>query len=155
MVLTPEEIEEIQAEILHAPYKQSASIEALKIAQLHRGWISDDVLREVAFLVDMTADELDGVASFYSNIYRKPVGRHVIRVCNTATCWIMESESILEFLNHRLGIEPGETTSDGRFTLLSHVCMGFCDHAPAMMIDDDIYGDLDPEQIEEIFKTYL
>jgi NADH-quinone oxidoreductase subunit E len=154
MELTPNEIEEINAEISRAPNKQSVCIEALKIAQRYRGWISDDVLEAVADVLNMTTDELDGMATFYNNIYRKPVGRHIIRVCNTASCWILGSESILDFLKKRLGIEPCETTSDGRFTLLPHVCIGFCHHAPAMMIDDDIYGDLDTERIEEIFNIY-
>jgi NADH-quinone oxidoreductase subunit E len=154
MILTPKEIEEIRAEVLRFPQKQSVSIEALKIVQHHRGWVSDDVLQVVAEVLGMSSDELDGVATFYGNIFRKPVGRHVIRVCNTASCWIMGVESILGFLKQRLGIEPGETTSDARFTLLPHVCMGFCHHAPVMMIDGEIYGDLDPERIEEIFKIY-
>ena len=153
-MLTPEEIEEIRAEISRVPYKQSACIEALKIVQRHRGWVSDESLRAVAEFLAMTPDELDGVATFYSHIFRKPLGRHVIRVCNSASCWIMGNEPVFEFLTQRLGIDLGETTPDGRFTLLPNVCLGFCHHAPAMMIDDELYGDLDPQRIDELLETY-
>jgi NADH-quinone oxidoreductase subunit E len=153
-MLTPEEIEEIRAEISRVPYERSACIEALKIVQRHRGWVSDESLRAVAEFLAMTPDELDGVATFYSHIFRKPVGRHVIRVCNNVSCWIMGTVSILGHLKHRLGIDPGETTPDGRFTLLPNVCLGFCHHAPAMMIGDELYGDLDPQRIDEILENY-
>ena len=153
-MLTAEEIEEIRAEVSRVPYKKSAGIEALKVVQRTRGWVSDDCLRAVAEFLDMTPDELDGVATFYSHIFRKPVGRHVIRICNTVSCWIMGHESILTHLKRRLGIDLGETSPDGRFTLLPNVCLGYCHHAPAMMIDDEIYGDLDPKRIDEILETY-
>lgn len=154
MALTPAEIEEIQAEISRTPFKQAVGVDALKIVQRNRGWISNEVLAAVADILNMTTDELDGVATFYNNIYRKPVGRHIIRVCNTASCWIMGFESLFALLKQRLGVEEGETTSDGRFTLLPHLCMGLCHHAPVMMVDDDIHGDLNPERIEKILETY-
>jgi NADH-quinone oxidoreductase subunit E len=153
-MLTSQEMEEIRAEMSRVPYKQAACIEALKIVQRQRGWVSDETLRALARFLEMTPDELDGVATFYSGICRRPVGRHVIRVCSSVSCWIMGYASVLDFLRQRLGIEPGETTPDGRFTLLPHVCLGLCHQAPAMMIDEEVYGDLDTERIEAILATH-
>jgi NADH-quinone oxidoreductase subunit E len=102
----------------------------------------------------MSPDELDSVATFYNLIYRKPVGRHVILVCDSVSCWIMGYDPIREHLSSRLGIGLGETTQDGRFTLLPIVCLGTCDHAPAMMVDDELYGDLDPAKIDEILAKH-
>jgi NADH-quinone oxidoreductase subunit E len=153
-MLTSEERKDIEAIVHHYPLRKAAGIEALRIVQRHRSWISDDVLREVADLMGMTPAELDAVATFYNLIFRQPVGRHVIFVCDSISCWILGGDSLLEKLKSRLNIELGQTTCDGRFTLLPHVCLGACDRAPAMMIDDQLYGDLDPEKIEEILEKY-
>jgi NADH-quinone oxidoreductase subunit E len=134
--------------------KRAASIEALKVVQQHRGWVSDEALDEVAELLEMTPDELDGVATFYNLIFRKPVGRHVILVCDSVSCWIMGYDNLRDHLKSRLGIDLGETTADGRFTLLPSVCLGACDHAPVMMIDDDLHLDLTPERIDQILAGY-
>jgi len=134
--------------------KRAASIEALKVVQQHRGWVSDEALDEVAELLEMTPDELDGVATFYNLIFRKPVGRHVILICDSVSCWIMGYDNLRGHLRSRLGIDLGETTADGRFTLLPSVCLGACDHAPVMMIDDDLHLDLTPEKIDQILAGY-
>ena len=126
----------------------------MKIVQRHRGWISDEALQEIGELLGMTADELEGVATFYNLIFRKSVGRHVILICDSISCWIMGYERMREHLTARLGINLGETTADGRFTLLPIACLGACDHAPALMIDDDLHDDLDPEKIDEILNRY-
>ena len=102
----------------------------------------------------MTMDELDGIATFYSFIFRKPVGRHMILVCDSVSCWVMGYEEILAHLKERLGIGFGETTGDGRFTLLPVSCIGSCHHAPALMVDGKLYGDLDIHKVDEILKTY-
>jgi NADH-quinone oxidoreductase subunit E len=151
-MLTTEEKKEIEAEFPQYEQKRAVSVEALKVIQRHRGWVSDDAIKDIAEFLEMSPDELDGVATFYNLIFRKPVGRHVILVCNSVTCWIMGYEGILEHLKQRLGIELGETTADGLFTLLPIVCLGACDQAPAMMIDDNLYGNLDPAKIDEILQ---
>ena len=120
----------------------------MKIVQRHRGWVSDESIRDIGELLGMSPADLDGVATFYNLIFRKPVGRHVVMLCDSVSCWIMGYERIREHLTQRLGIELGETTADDRFTLLPIVCLGACDHAPAMMIDDDLHGDLDPAKID-------
>ena len=130
-------------------------IEALKIVQQHRGWVSDEGIADVAEALQMTPAELEGVATFYNMIFRKPVGKHVILLCDSVSCWIMGYERLREHLRARLGIGLGETTADGRFTLLPNVCLGACDHAPAMMIDNAHYQDLDPARLDEILAKYL
>lgn len=153
-MLTEEEAQAIETEARSYPCRRGACVEALRIVQRHRGWISDESLREVAEFLEMTPDELDGVATFYSLIFREPVGKHVILICDSVTCWIMGYESLLEQLKSRLGIGLGETTEDGRFTLLPVACLGACDHAPAMMIDEELCTDLTIEKIDDILTKY-
>ncbi len=153
-MLTEEEIQEINAEIAHYPQKRAVSIDALKIVQKHRGWVSDESIKDIAAHLDMTPDELDSVATFYNLIFRKPVGKHVIFICDSVSCWIMGYESLLEHLTARLGIGLGETTSDGLFTLLPIPCLGNCDHAPSMMVDQELYGDLDAAKMDAILDKY-
>ncbi len=153
-MLTENEIKEIEKEIAHYPVKSAACIEALKIVQEHRGWVSDENVKDIAELLEMSYEEVDGVATFYNMIFRKPVGRHVILVCNSISCFMLGSESIYQTLSKKLGIKWGQTTSDGRFTLLPNPCLGDCDHAPAMMIDKDHYNKLTPEKIDEILEKY-
>ena len=97
---------------------------------------------------------MDGVATFYNLIFRKPVGRHVILICDSISCWILGYEGILDRLRSRLGIRVGETTPDSRFTLLPICCLGACDRAPAIMVDDDLYGDVTPDGLDEILEKY-
>jgi len=153
-MLTREEIEEIKIEFSRYEQKRAVCVEALKIVQRRRGWISDESLAAAAELLEMTPDELDGVATFYNHIFRKPVGRHVILLCNSVSCWVMGVEDMHQILRGRLGIDFGGTTADGRFTLLPHACLGCCDHAPAMMVDDDLHLDLDSEKIDKILAGY-
>jgi len=153
-MLSNEEILEINAELAHAVTKASASVDALNIVQHHRGWLSDEAIRDTAAMLGMTADELDAVATFYSFIFRKPVGRHVILVCDSISCWVMGYNPLLNLLKIQLGIAFGETTTDKRFTLLPISCLGACDRAPAMMVDEDLYGPVRPEMMEEILRKY-
>jgi NADH-quinone oxidoreductase subunit E len=153
-VLSDDEKQELLAEIPKYAMKRAACIEGLKIVQRHRGWVSDEGLLDVAEFLDMTPDELEGVATFYNLIFREPVGRHVILVCDSISCWIVGYENVREHLMARLGINLGETTADGKFTLLPVVCLGACDHAPVMMIDNELYGDLNADKIDTILAQY-
>ena len=153
-MLTAEERQEIEAELGRYPTKQAVCIDAMQIVQRHRGWVSDESLRDLAELLGMSVEDIDGVATFYNLIFRRPVGRHVIMVCDSVSCWIMGYERLRNHLTSRLGIKMGETTGDGRFTLLPIVCLGTCDHAPAMMVDGDLYRDLDPQKLEGILEHY-
>src|SRR5690348_5459698 len=129
-------------------------IDAMQIIQRDRGWVSDESLKDLAEFLGMSVEDLDGVATFYNLIFRRPVGRHVMMVCDSVSCWIMGYERVREHLSQRLGIKMGETTADQRFTLLPIVCLGTCDHAPAMMVDNDLHRDLDPQKVDGILEKY-
>jgi NADH-quinone oxidoreductase subunit E len=154
VMLSREEIAEIQEHLEAYERKQAASIEALSIVQRHRGWVSDDNLSEVADLLEMSVDELDGIATFYSLIYRRPVGRHVVHFCDSVSCWHMGHEELIERFRSRFDAGLGETSPDGRFTCLSIPCLGACDHAPALMIDWHLHTDVDAEHLERILEEY-
>ena len=153
-MLAEEEKKEILEEIKHYPYPAVTCIDALKIVQHHRGWVSDESVKDIADILMMSNEEVDGIATFYSRIYRKPVGRNVILVCDGVSCMIMGYVSIYDYLSKKLGISFGETTSDGRFTLLPISCLGDCDHAPAMMINEDHYNDLTIKKVDELLGNY-
>jgi NADH-quinone oxidoreductase subunit E len=152
--LTPEEIAEIDHEIALVPYRKAACIEALKIVQHHRGWISDESLQSIADHLEMSVEELDSVATFYNLVFRKPVGRNVILLCDSISCYVMGYEKIYALIRDRLHISFGETTPDGRFTLLPNACLGTCDHAPALMINNELYRDLTKDRLDEILNGY-
>jgi NADH-quinone oxidoreductase subunit E len=152
--LSPQEIAEIEAEASHYEQKQAASIEALKIIQKHRGWVSDESLKAAADLLDMSPAELDGVATFYTLIFRRPVGKHVIMLCDSVSCWVMGCEGIREQLQKSLGVGYGETTADGEFTLLPVTCQGACDCAPVMLVDGELERHLDEDKVKQIIAHY-
>jgi NADH-quinone oxidoreductase subunit E len=153
-MLTDLEKEEILEEIKLYPKPSSACIDALKIVQSHRGWISDEAVRDIAVFLEMSPEEVDGVATFYSRIYRKPVGRNVILLCDSISCMIMENGALLDYLTAKLAIAFGETTPDRRFTMLPISCLGDCDHAPAMMINNDHYNMISTNKLDEILERY-
>ena len=153
-MLTEEEITKIDQEISHLPHKSAACIEALKIVQEERGWISDECICLIANYLEMSPEEVDSVATFYNLIFRKPVGRHVILLCDSISCWVVGYQRIRQGLRERLKIDFGETTEDQRFTLLPIPCLGTCDHAPAMMVDNDLHRDLTEDKIDQILSKY-
>jgi NADH-quinone oxidoreductase subunit E len=153
-LLTPGDVHALDEVISRHEDKRAACIEAMRLVQQRYGWISDERLSELASKLDMTRSELDGVATFYNLVFRRAVGRHVIMLCDSVSCWLMGYQDVAAFLQERLGIRPGETTSDGRFTLLPIVCLGHCDHAPAMMIGNDLHGDLDRDRLASLLNAY-
>lgn len=149
--LSPAELEEINAEIAHVPYPAAVAIDALKIVQRHRGWVSDASVQAIARHLNMSAAELDGVATFYNLIFRQPVGENVILLCNSVSCWIKGCENLRAQITQTLGVEQGETTPDNRYTFLPVTCLGACDKAPVMMVGDDLHEDLDATTLQAIF----
>ena len=149
-MLTEHERTEIEDILSHAETRQSGSIDALKIVQRHRGWVSDEALDDLSRVLGLSRADLDNVATFYNLIFRKPVGKHVILVCDSVSCWIMGEERVMDHLQRKLGIQPGGTTEDGMFTLLPTVCLGHCEQAPVMMLDGEIIGSLTDEKIDRI-----
>jgi NADH-quinone oxidoreductase subunit E len=145
--------EEIEHAAAESPVRSAAAIDALRIVQRHHGWIADEHLHEVAALLGMSATELDGIATFYSQLFRRPVGRHVVQACDSVVCWMLEQSAVVAQLE-RLGLEMGKTTGDGRFTLLPVQCLGACHHAPAMLIDGELHEGLTPENVEALLARY-
>lgn len=154
-MLEATEREQIQAALeRYGGDAQAASVDALKIVQAQRGWVSDETLAELAQVLDLSTVDLDSVATFYNLIFRRPVGRNVILLCDSVSCWLTGYEPVCAALRQRLGIGFGETTKDQRFTLLPTVCLGDCDHGPVMMVNDDLHRNLVPEQLEGVLERY-
>lgn len=153
-MLSEIERRELEDAVKHYPDKRGAAIDALLTIQRRRGWISDDSLLEIAKFLEITAEDLDSVATFYNLVFRKPVGRHVAFMCDSISCWIKGCEQIQEQIKKLYDVDLGQTTADGRLTLLPIACLGQCERAPAVMIDQDVYGNLTPEQVEQIVEKY-
>jgi NADH-quinone oxidoreductase subunit E len=152
--LSSEERHAIEHEMAHYPDPRAASIGALKIVQEKRGWVSDGAIVAVAEVLGIPAAELDGVATFYSLIFRRPVGRHVIKVCDSISCHLTGYEELRDALQAKLGIEMGQTTRDNRFTLIPICCLGACDRGPCLMLDDDTHGPVGLGAIDELLEAY-
>ncbi|EFA4541544.1 NADH-quinone oxidoreductase subunit NuoE [Escherichia coli] len=152
--LSAAEREAIEHEMRHYEDPRAASIEALKIVQKQRGWVPDGAIHAIADVLGIPASDVEGVATFYSQIFRQPVGRHVIRYCDSVVCHINGYQGIQAALEKKLNIKPGQTTFDGRFTLLPTCCLGNCDKGPNMMIDEDTHAHLTPEAIPELLERY-
>ena len=150
--LTAQEVTEIESEISHLPNRPSAAIDALKIVQSYRGWISDESLNAIAEMLGMSVAELDGIATFYNLIYRQPVGDKVILYCDSVSCWLMDGDVVCDKIKQKLGVDYGGTTADNKYTLLPVTCLGDCDHAPAMMVGDELHHDLTTDNIEGLLS---
>lgn len=151
-MLSERERQEIAEELGRVPRGRAAVTDALLVLQRHRGWVSDEGVRDVAGVLGMSAEEVDGIATFFEGIFRRPVGRHVIEVCDSVSCWICGSDGIADCLRGVLGVGFGETTGDGGFTLLPAGCLGACDRAPAMLVDGELHGNLTAEGVREILE---
>jgi NADH-quinone oxidoreductase subunit E len=149
--LSEAEIAGIDAELAHLPTPAAAAIDALKIVQQHRGWVSDASLLAVARHLGIPPAELEGVATFYNLIFRHPVGERVILLCNSISCWIKGCDSLQADITRRLGVGLGETTDDQRFTLLPVTCLGACDRAPVMMVGEELHETVDQERLTRLF----
>lgn len=148
--LIPAEIAEIEHEMTLYPDKQAVGLEALKIVQKHQGWVSDESLFAIAKYLDLPVSDLEGVATFFNLVYRQPVGRNVILFCNSVSCWIMGCDDLRGHIKDTLGIDFGETSADGEFTLIPVPCLGDCDKAPVMMVGEKMQRKLTRDTIDEI-----
>ena len=153
MVTLPKDLEEsLKRRIADAEYPREMAIDTMMALQNHYGHLSDEALKEAAELLGMTPLELEEVATFYDFIYREPVGKYVIHVCDGIVCWMKGHQSVIDYLCTRLGVQIGETTPDGFFTVLPTACLGYCDLSPAMLIGRRAYGPLTPEKIDDILR---
>ncbi len=127
-------------------------VDVLRAIQDHHGWVPDEGVELAAQILGTSPLKVEEVATFYDKIYRQPVGRRVIHLCDSICCWTREAEVLFAYLQQKLGIAPGETTADGIFTLLPTCCLGACGEAPAMMIGLTTFGNLTPERIDAILE---
>ncbi len=134
---------------------REAAMAVMKEIQGHYGWLSDEAVTEAAEILGLTTLEVEELATFYEMIYRRPVGKRVVHVCDSISCWAMGGESLLDQLATHLGIAVGETTSEGIFTLLPCCCLGNCGESPTMMIGENIYGRLTLEKAVEILQQEM
>jgi NADH-quinone oxidoreductase subunit E len=151
-ILTAAEVAEIDHEISHVPYRSAVAIGALKIVQKHHRWVSDDRLKALAAYLKMSPAELDGIATFYSLIYRRPVGESVISLCDSVTCWIKGYNKLQAHISERLDVKLGGTTTDDKYTFLPAPCLGACDRAPVMMVGNELHQDLTEEKLDLLFQ---
>lgn len=152
--LSEAELAEIHHEMSHYEDPRAASIEALKAVQKHRGWVPDAAIDAIAAVIGIPASDVEGVATFYNMIFRRPVGRHVIKVCDSISCFLTGYDALRDALMAQTGLGYGETGADGRYTLLPVCCLGNCDKGPTLMIDDDTHGPVAPADVPALLERY-
>lgn len=151
--MIPEQMrEKLRQRIASAITPREAAVDVMKELQNHYGWLTDEAVREAAELLGLSTVQVDELATFYEMIYRRPVGKKIIHVCDSISCWAMGGETLLAHMAARLGIEPGQTSEDGMFTLLPCACLGMCGDGPALMIGKKLIGRVTPEQAVAILE---
>lgn len=139
--------------ISHYPVKRSAVLPALYLAQEEHGYVTDEDVQYIAERLDMRVNEVEEVVTFYTMYSRQPIGRHKLQVCRTLSCMLLGAEKITEHLSQRLGVEVGETTPDGKFTLQEVECLGYCDLAPCLQVNFDYHERVTTETVDELLRT--
>jgi len=151
--MLPEELKaSLNKEISLSEHPRELVVDVMFALQDHYGFLSDEALEEASVLLGMTPLEMEELATFYTFIFREPVGKYVIHVCDSVICWMDGFDSIRDYLSQKLGIKMGETTPDGLFTLLPVCCIGYCDRSPAILINRKVYGPLTPEKLDIILE---
>jgi NADH-quinone oxidoreductase E subunit len=145
-------VAEIDALRPRYPTALALLLPALHIAQRELGWLPDEAIAAVAAELDVPVADVYGVVTFYDLYHQKPVGRHRIRVCTNLSCQLRGSEEIMETLHQELGVGEDEITPDGRCSYIHFECLGSCDTAPMMMVDDDYHENLTPNRVRQILK---
>jgi NADH-quinone oxidoreductase subunit E len=145
--------QKIQTLITRYPRKRSALIPSLQLAQKEIGYLSADTVCEIARIFELSPNEVNEVVSFYTMLYRKPLGKYVIQVCTNISCLICNAEEVMAHLTRRLGIKPGETSADKKYTLMEVECLGSCGTSPVIQINEDYYEDLTPEKLDRILDN--
>lgn len=150
--LSESEIKQIDDALHHVPFPSGASIDALKIIQQHRGWVSDACLKALSKHMKVSTADLDGVATFYNLIFRQPVGKVVLHPCDGISCDLMGGKKVRKCLSKKLGIGDGQTTKDNHFTLIPLPCLGACDKAPVMIASEKLFELMDEQSVPDILE---
>jgi NADH-quinone oxidoreductase subunit E len=149
--MIPEQLKnELEQRVTSAVTNREAAVDVMKELQRHYGWLTDEAVEEAAGLLALSPLQVEELATFYEMIYRRPVGRHVIHVCDSISCWAMGGETLLKHFERLLGVAVGATTADGMFTLLPCCCLGNCGNAPAVMVAERQFGPVTLQQVEAI-----
>ena len=151
--MLPTELKDrLQKQIESVEHNRELVIDVLTAVQEHYGYLSDTAVDEAAGLLGMTDLEIDELATFYTFLYREPVGKYVIHVCDSVICWLEGEEKLVDHLGRKLGIRAGETTADGLFTLLPVCCIGYCDRSPAILVNRKVHGPLTVEKLDRLIE---
>lgn len=152
-MLTEEKREKLNKIIPRYPQKQAALLPALFLIQEQEGYISKEAMQYIADYLEIPFGHVLGVVTFYTMFYDKPIGRHHIQVCTNVSCQLLGAETLVAHIGNRCGIKPGETSTDGKFTLSEVECLGSCGTAPMMQINDDYYENLTAEKVNSILDS--
>ena len=154
--MLPEQIrQQLLLNIAASGHPREKAIDVMYVLQHHYGYMTDEAMCEASHLLGMTTLELEELATFYDFIYRQPVGKHVIHVCDGVVCWMYHEERVADYLCRKLSVRMGETTPDGLFTILPTACLGDCHSAPSMLINGEFHGLLTPEKIDDILEKLV
>jgi NADH-quinone oxidoreductase subunit E len=150
---SPDTFKKFEQTVARYPKKEAAMLPVLYLAQQEFGYLGQEAIEYVAKLMDQSPARVEGVVSFYTMLNMKPIGRHHIQVCRTLSCALAGSEKVTQLIKSKLGIELGQTTRDGRFTLSEVECLASCGTAPMMQINDDYYENLNEEKVTAILDS--
>jgi NADH-quinone oxidoreductase subunit E len=152
--MIPEKLKkELEARVASAITPREAAVDVMKELQNHYGWLTDEGVVEAAEILGLSPLQVEELATFYEMIYRRPVGKKVIKVCDSISCWTMGNEELMAHIAGRLDTKAGGTTADGMYTLLPCSCLGNCGCAPAMMVGEKMYEKLTPDKADEILEN--
>ncbi len=141
---------ELEAILARYPDKEAAILPALHLAQREFGYVSEEAIVCVAETLGFTPARIEGVVTFYTMFNRKPMGMYHVQICRNLSCSLLGAEHLIEHVSKKLGIKPGETTPDGRFTLSTVECLGSCGTAPVLQVNDDYHEELTEEKIDAL-----
>ncbi len=152
--MIPEELKkELHARVASAITPREAAVDVMKELQRHYGWLTDEAVYEAAELLGLSPLQVEELATFYEMIYRRPVGKKVLHVCDSISCWSVGGETLMARLEELLGIRAGETTKDGMFTLLPCACLGLCGDGPAVMVGETLHTRVSPKGAAELLEA--
>lgn len=152
--LTPEREREVDELVTRYPTKRAALIPTLWVCQRQHGWLPPEAMAWVAERLELSTAQVKGVVTFYTMFFQEPVGENVIWVCRTLSCDLRGAKVVQEHLEEKLGCHAGETSKDGKFTLLKAECLAACGQAPMVQINDDYFENLDLKKVDEILEQY-
>ena len=152
VTLSDSEKQQIDAALSHVPQASGATIDALKIIQQHRGWVSDGALKALSEHMNLSVADLDAVATFYNLIFRKPVGKVVLHPCDGISCDLMGGKQVRDCISKTLRIGNAQTTDDNQFTLIPLPCLGACDKAPVMIASEQLFESLNIANVASVLN---